>query len=174
MGWKNVKEGYKIAHAVCVTEEGICIGSAYIHDIIVIGQDGTLKKRYSDRSNEDLKRYQSEMDSDPVKLAKLVQSKDTFQNDLVVYTYHGGDIIEKRCDALGWPNVTHDGDMMYDNTFSSDKAKVVKWAKENALAGVEIYERRIQDERKNLAELEDGLAKSKKELSKLNAYFPAT
>ena len=45
MGWKNIKEHYRIGHAVQVTDAGICIGSPYIHNIIIIGVDGTLKKR---------------------------------------------------------------------------------------------------------------------------------
>jgi len=27
----------------------------------------------------------------------------------------------------GWPNVTHDGDLMYANTYSTDKGKVIEW-----------------------------------------------
>jgi len=38
MGWKNIKEHYRINHYVQVTEQGICIGSPYIHNIIVIGR----------------------------------------------------------------------------------------------------------------------------------------
>ncbi len=45
MGWKNVKDLYGIKHTVQMTEKGICIGSAYVHDLIVIGLDGVLKKR---------------------------------------------------------------------------------------------------------------------------------
>ena len=30
MGWKNIKEHYRIGHTVHVTDKGICIGSPYI------------------------------------------------------------------------------------------------------------------------------------------------
>ena len=44
MGWKNVKEHYRIKHIVCTTQDGIAIGSPFIQDIIVIGHDGTMRK----------------------------------------------------------------------------------------------------------------------------------
>ena len=44
MGWKNVKEHYRIGHSVHVTEKGICIGSSYIPDIIIIAPDGTIER----------------------------------------------------------------------------------------------------------------------------------
>jgi hypothetical protein len=169
MGWKNIKEHYRIAHAVCVTKEGICIGSPYIHNIIVIGPDGTMKKRYDDRGNEDLARYQREMESEPATLKRLVESQDSFAESIPVFTYDGGRIIEKRCEVLGWPNVTHDGDMMYENTFSADRAAVVVWAKRNAAAGVSLFERRVREIGKDLARAESELANAKRERTELEA-----
>lgn len=71
MGIKKLKEKYKIEHTVCRTEKGICIGSPYIHDIIVISNEGKFLKKYKDgkyddgwSTNEKLKRYQEEMLSD--------------------------------------------------------------------------------------------------------------
>ena len=121
MGWKNVKESYGIVHTVQVTDKGICIGSPYIHDLIVIGLDGAVKKRDYGYGNQDLKRYMQEFDADPDKLKRLVLSDDHFAASVTVFTYDGGDIVEKLCEAPGWPNVTHDGEMMYDNTFENAK-----------------------------------------------------
>ena len=121
MGWKTVKEHYQIKHHVCVGEAGICIGSGYISDILVISLEGVLIKRYEDRSNNQLSEYQRRMDADPALLKRLVQTSDTFAISIPVYTYNDGTIIEKRCEAPGWPNVTHDGDMMYENRYSTDR-----------------------------------------------------
>ena len=132
MSWKNVKDHYQVEHSVKITSEGICIGSPYIHNIIVIGLDGIVKKPYENgRTNEDLRRIQDAFDADPEKLKELVLSPDTFKKSLTVYTYNGSEIIEKKCEELGWPNITHDGCMMYENTFSADKLKVVALAKKN-------------------------------------------
>ena len=173
MGWKNIKEHYRISHYVQVTQKGICIGSPYIHDIIVIGMDGVFKKRYDGAAtNLNLQRYQYEMDGDPSKLKKLLWSEDKFDKSVTVYTYDDGEILEKLCEEPGWPNVTHDGKMMYDNEFSTDKAKVVKWAKENAEAGVEISMGRVAEAKAQLVEASDHLLKAARDLDRLEKEYP--
>ena len=147
MGWKAIKDHYRIEHFVQVTEAGICIGSSYIHNIIVIGKDGKLIRRYDGQMNDDLARYQRDFEADPETLKRLIQTPDAFSSAITVYTYKGGEILEKACEEPGWPNVTHDGQMMHDNTFSTDKAEVVAWAKQDADLG-------IKAQRRNLAELE--------------------
>ena len=94
MGWKKVRDHYQVEHTVQVTDAGICIGSPYIPDIIVIGLDGVVKKRYeSGRTNEDLRRIQDAFDADPEKLKELVLSPDTFCQAITVYTYRDLRII---------------------------------------------------------------------------------
>lgn len=173
MGWKRVKEHYRVQHLVQVTDEGICIGSPYIHNIIIIGADGKIKKPYNGTTNEDLRRIQDEIDADPAMLRKLVLTADTFDKSIPVYTYDGGEIIECKCEELGWPNVTHGGAMMYENTFSVDKAEVVKWAKRNAYHGGKMWKERIADVEKQLDECRDQLTKEEADLVKLEANYPS-
>lgn len=173
MGWKAIKDHYRIGHYVCVTKEGICIGSGYIHDIIIIGLDGKVKKRYADgRTNDDLLRYQSEFDANPELLAELVKTPDTFSAAHPVYTYSGGEIVEKFCEEYKWPNVTHDGAVMYKNTFSKDKAEVVGWAKRNAEYGIEGFARRVKEIKEKLAEIESLLITEKQNRAKLETDYP--
>lgn len=131
MGWKAIKEAYQIKHYVQVTDEGICIGSPYIHNIIVIDRNGTLKKREPSSINADLCRYQRELEADPEKAKRLIEQKDTFKKSVPVYTYQGRHIIEKQCEELGWPNVTHDGEMMYENVFFADRDEAIRQAKDS-------------------------------------------
>jgi hypothetical protein len=172
VGHKKLKEHYRIGHAVCVTEKGICIGSAYIHDLIIISLDGTIIKADDGRVNEDLKRYMAEFKADPAKLREVVQAQDTFDASIPVYTYNGGNIVEKKCEKPGWPNVTHDGEMMFENTFSTDKSRVVKWAKQNAKSGIECQQRRVEEIKADLARMEAYLVESKSDLAKLEADYP--
>lgn len=173
MGWKNVKEHYHIKHLVQVTKEGVCIGSSYIHNIIVIDLNGKVRKRYNeDRGNEDLSRYQREMDAAPETLRQLVQSPDSFATSISVYTYSGGEIIEHQCETPGWPNITHSGEMMYKNTFSTNKAKVIAWAKENAAIGIKSNREQIQEIKKELAKTRDHLAYFKANMAKLETDYP--
>lgn len=171
MGYKTLKEHYRIGHAVCVTDKGICIGSPYIHDLIIVGLNGTIIKADDGRVNEDLKRYMAEMKADPAKLREVVQSKDTFEASIPVYTYAGGNIIEKLCEKPGWPNVTHDGDMMYENTYSTDKRKLVKWAKENATLGIKWQSERVEEIKADLGKMEALVKDSQADLAKLEADY---
>lgn len=173
MGWKNVKEHYRVQHTVQVTTEGICIGSPYIHNIIAISADGKVVKKYeSGRSNEDLRRIQDEIDADPAMLRKMVLTADTFKKSLTVFTYDGGEILECKCEELEWPNVTHGGSMMYENTFSADKAQVVKWAKRNAELGIKWAKESVEAKEKELLKSRERLAKEESDLSRLNKEYP--
>jgi hypothetical protein len=172
MGWKTLKEHYRIKHYVCVTTQGICIGSGYVHDLIVVSMEGTLKKVRQDSVNEDINRYQAEMVADPAKLKEVVLAKDTFARALTVYTYDGGKIIENKCEELGWPNVTHDGCMMYANTFSEDKLKVVRLAKRDAAAGIELLTDTIQRQKEELAERERRLVEYTAQLKHWDVEYP--
>ena len=172
MGWKNVKEHYRIGHNVQVTPAGICIGSGYVHDLIVVALDGTLAKRYESRSNEDLWRYQREMDADPSTLLKLINEPDIFRASIAVYTYDGGAVVEKKCEALGWPNTTHDGLMMYENMFSADRNLVAKWAARNALAGIRLRQMQIERMEQELSEYRHAVALDRENLATLQHNYP--
>lgn len=152
MGWKNIKEHYKIKHSLSVTEKGICIGSPYIHDIIVISKEGKVIKEYDSMSNKDLLRYQSEMNADLEMLRTLTVSKDVFTTSIKVYTYHEGEIIEKFCEELGWPNCTHDGETMYENTFTDDLHKAIGWCKNDAEIMLKMAEERVDIKKEELKE----------------------
>lgn len=172
MGWKAVKEHYQIEHSVQVTEDGICIGSPYIHNIIVIGQDGKLTRRYDGRANDELARYQRDFDSDPETLKHLVESPDTFSDAVAIYTYKDGEILEKVCEKPEWPNVTHDGQMIYDNTFSTDKAKVVAWAKRDSDLGIQMQRRNLKDLEAKLEDYRGRLAAEIANRERLEADYP--
>lgn len=132
MGFKTIEQHYGIKHIVSVRNEGkhgkcICIGSPYIHDIIVIRiSDAKVVKRYKDGKyndgwsiNENLKRYDMEIcaDQETGKLRELIDRKDTFERSLPVYTICKRVVEKDYCEEYGWPNCTHSGELMYNNTY---------------------------------------------------------
>ena len=148
MGWKSVRDHYNITHLVQVARYTandrkitgeIIIGSPYISRILAISLETGEVTQWDDSQNEDLMRYQKEFKADPSKLKELVLQEDTFENSIPVWTYRDAEILEKQCEKLGYPNLTHDGYLQYDNTFSAEKAIVENWAKENAKAGISHY-----------------------------------
>lgn len=149
VGWKNVREHYKIDHIVHVRDGKIYVGSPYVSEIIEI--DGGVPKwksvGLSRRSGDKLDRYMSDMEADPAKLKELIDTPDTFERSITVWTcdYYEGRIIEKQCEEPGWPHCTHDGELMYENSFSTDRAEIVEYARRNAAAGAEQMERRVRE-----------------------------
>lgn len=131
MGWKNIKEHYDIKHIVQVgvrreygDEPCIMIGSPFICDIIVIRvSDGKILKRYKDGyTNELLRTLQPRLDEDEKNgvLKALIDSEDTFGKLLPVYCIDDGrNIVKMWCERYGYPNVTTEGMLMYENTFYS-------------------------------------------------------
>lgn len=173
MSWKNVKEHYRIGHIVRVREGKICIGSPYVSNLIMVSFEGEVSwGSLGPAQNDDLARYHAEMTADIGKLRELIAAPDTFDRSLQVFTYEGGDILEKQCEALGWPNVTHDGCLQYENTFSADRDEVVGWAKRNAECGIKMFTERIKELEQDVIERRELLAKEKAVLEKLERKNP--
>lgn len=174
MGWKNIKEHYHIGHIVQIRVGRIVIGSGYVPELICITFAGEVTwGDLGPSKNDDLDRYYAAMVANPGKLKELIDAPDTFTTSLTVYTYQGGQILEKQCEALGFPNPTHDGQMQYNNTHFTDKAKVVEWAKRNARAGIEAGDRRREEVRKEAAEIEAWRSEYVAALAALEAEYPS-
>ncbi len=167
MGWKTVKEHYRIGHIVQVASEGVCIGSSYIHDLIIIGFDGNFIKKDDGYANDDLARYQREMLADMPKLKELIDTPDTFEKSIAIWTYNGAEIIKKQCEIPEWPNVTHDGQLIYGNMFSTDRSKVVGWAKENAESHRRLVGERLKEAHQRVAEIEEMMAEADSRIATL-------
>ena len=164
MGIKKLKEKYRIDHTVCRTEKGICIGSDYIHDIIVINDEGKFLKKYKNENyndgwstNEKLKRYQEEMLADEATgdLKKLIEEPDVYGELFPVFTIKKGKLVETSCEKYGWPNLTVEGELMYENTFFKTKAKVVKYGIGECKGWIKMLDERKQELEKEVQEKQD-------------------
>lgn len=172
MGWKKVKEHYQISYIVHVDDDSICIRSNMQPSLIVIGTDGKFKQRYADSKFEELHRIQDAMDADPATLIALIKAEDQFDKSVPVYTFEGADILEKFCEFPGWPRVTHAGELMYANLYSTDKDKVILWAKRNAERGLQAYTRLVEEARAKLESLQSELEVQQRNFSKLSELYP--
>jgi hypothetical protein len=131
MGFKTIKEHYDIKHLVQVDirseyrEPCIYIGSPYYSDIIVIRiRDAKIVKHYED-NHEQLSRYDAALTVDEKNgvLRQLIDRADVFEKDLPVFTVKGGYVVKELCEEYGWPNTTHTGKLMYNNSYSETKEK---------------------------------------------------
>lgn len=151
MGWKAVKDHYAIPGAASVRPLGdkIIISidcQAHPQDALIIDCGGKIAHNglRLQRQPPAFEAAVAALLADPSRLGELVAAQDQFKADLPVFTYAGATIVEKRCEIYGWPNMTHDGEVMYENTHHHDRNVVIRWATKNAAAGAELTRRHIQ------------------------------
>lgn len=196
MGWKNVKERYGIKHIVHVSPGWlIWIGSEYVPGLIkishaekelawadhdydvhsckqVIGADlAVWRSQYLGRG-EPFDGWVRMWANDPHELRYLIESPDTFERSIPVFTYdHDGNILQNECEELGWPNVTHDGCLMYD-TFVPTEAEAVRMAKRSARSWVDSAERHVGQLSVELHKARGDWVKAVAASTKLDGAYP--
>lgn len=172
MGWKTLKEKFGITHFVQMEDGDICIGSAYVSRLATINQK-TGKITENPTFNSFLRNhYPALLNASAQEIIDAINKPDTFDASVTVYTFDKGDIIEKQCEVPGWPNVTHDGIMMHNNTFSVDRDKVIGWAKANIASSIEHARERITEIEQDLASKRARLAEYEDAQSKLQDNYP--
>lgn len=164
MGWKNIHKKFKIIHITQIRDGRICIGSPYMCEIISISFEGKIIKSYKDRENEDLNRYQSEIEEAEKtgELKKLIETPDHFVNLKIIYTGEKGRIIKKYCEEYDYPNICTDGELIYTNTFFKDKKEAKKYYKNDARLEVKYL---VKSFRENFITLNKRMFKSAKGLT---------
>ena len=154
MGWNTFKKHFNIGHIVQIRERDLLIGSSYISDLAAISMDtGMIKKRESWLNDFLPKHYPNISAAMPSEIKALLDAEDTFTQSIPVYTYEGLRILAKYCEETGYPNVTHDGVLMYDNTFSTNIDDVVAWAKRERRFRLDNLRERVTERSKELDEL---------------------
>jgi hypothetical protein len=177
MGWKNIKEHYRIDKVVHVKRHTtkvnefvqiknitIVIGNI---DEITISTDGVIIHTKDYYCDGDLRRVRSEMRSDPEKLRTLATSPDTFGPLTTVWTYDRNSLIEKQCEVVGWPNCCTDGELQGGNTHSPDRAIILQWALESAKARLELAQIFMNQKNEELQQARSDWRDSYRDLIKL-------
>jgi hypothetical protein len=147
MGWKAIKEHYGIRHILGRYEgEGWCIGSAYVHALITIDtQARTVTPGSLVRPGDELARLVERFQADGPAFWAMWEIPDVFERSLPVFTTREGLLVEASCEEYGWPNATHDGWVMYDNTYFTTPHAALADAKRDAAAGIRYAEERLAE-----------------------------
>lgn len=174
MGWKSFKAAFAIDHIVQVSEDGqgILIGSPYISDLITIdGKTGAITRNPA--SPEFIDRcYPALLSADPQELVRLINQADEFNESIVVYTEVDGKIVTKLCEETGYPNVTHDGCLMYENTFSIDRNVIVRRTKRSLQRAIKNQMRDVESIERELARVQAQIGKDSGDLAALDREYP--
>lgn len=172
MGWKTLKERFDIGHIVQVVGDQIYIGSGYVADLATVDMaTGIVTEKPEFRGFLSFNCH-SLLAATPEDVRQAIHAVDLFSADIPVYTYEGGQILEKRCETPGWPNVTHDGCLMYENTFFLEKADAIRRAKSHAAMTVQYARQSVERAQQELAEKRACLAQREAERAALEAEYP--
>jgi len=121
MGIFALKRHFKINHIVAKEGDVVLIGSAYVRDLISIFPDGEIvgNRTFLPFKNDNLERYWTDFHADKQKVFDLLAERDQFEFSTLkpVFTYKNGHLSLHFCEEYGFPNVTTDGHLMYENLF---------------------------------------------------------
>lgn len=173
MGWKAFKEHFNIEHIVQINEGFVKIGSDYVSELVRISLTSGEVIRSDIFPSFLNKHYPNLITADPKEILDLLNAQDQFNVSIPVYSSQGSEIIEKFCEVPGYPNITHDGCLMYDNVFYQDKNKAIEKAKSNALSEISYLEDSIEDYKQQLSAKIDRLLKKQEDLKKLEKDYPS-
>lgn len=141
MGWKTFKDYFKIGHQVTISGDYLSIDSPLktgcarielksgkIVDCKING-DKTFLKSY----------YPLVLNASQETIINLLSKEDTFSNSTKVYTIKDDKIVEQYAEEYGWPNTTHCGEQMYENTHFLTRREALEKAISNLKAGVSLH-----------------------------------
>ncbi len=160
MGWKLLKDRFAINHIVQVRDGRVLIGSPYVGNLAEINpKTGTLYRnptfpRFLDET------YPALASAEPAEIIAILAAQDSFSASLPVWTYDGAKIIEQQCEERGYPNVTHDGTLQYNNAHFDTQDKALARAKQVAKADIEWLTKSVAEAEERLTGLRNDLARS--------------
>lgn len=146
MGHKAIKKHYDTGYIVAIYNKEdlgpcICIGSGLVHDLIAIGiQDCKVKFSSIVRKggNSEIGKLAARVEEDAKNgvLRALIDETDTFAQNLPVFTIDRWAVKAELCEEYGWPNTTHSGAIMYENTYFRTRAAAYAYLLRETKAGV--------------------------------------
>ncbi|OQA34218.1 MAG: hypothetical protein BWY57_00620 [Betaproteobacteria bacterium ADurb.Bin341] len=177
MGWKALRTHFGIdaGYIVHVTRRGVCIGSPLMTEIITICPDGSVVNRggrYGYAAVEELTQYHDALEAAPAKVRELLATKDEFQASIPVYTVIDGTVVEKYCEVFGWPNVTHDGALMFEHMFFTDRNMAVARAKGTAEYSLSLAREELKKATAEVERLQSTVLRREAALAKLHTDHP--
>ncbi len=173
MGWKAIRDHYRIKHIVHMDGDDLLIGGAYVSEIIRVTPDGAVHEKGTMRPLDgDLARYVREIRDDAARYRELLASKDVFAASVPVYGWSGARIVEDFCEEYGWPNVTHSGALMWHGRFFVERDDAVRRAVAGAIGRISSLGESVAELEGRLTERKAMLAGVQADLNELRTLHP--
>lgn len=167
-------------YAITNQKDYIAVGSPLCHDLISVNKE-TLKLKYAlDTFREGRKclegkgellfiwdKLQGMIHSGEIK--DIIEGVDELSVKLPVFTVEDGELIEAFTDKYGHPNLTDNGDLMYDNTHFPTKEQAIDYGIKECKYMVKHSIERINEAEEKLKEAQERKEKYEKQISHLNS-----
>lgn len=150
MGWKALKEHFKIDGVVSVRDGYIWVGSEHVPMLIRVNMETGTVEQDTAFPSFGISYCQSLFKAAAEDIKSLIDAEDYFDVSIPIYTYDETGVVVKYCESPSWPNVTHDGSLIYANSFSIDKNEIEVLAKVNARSWIRLCEEQIQTSEEKL------------------------
>ena len=92
-------------------------------------------------------------------LKTIIENNDSAEGMFPVYSCPNGVIKKQFADIFGYPNITHNGEMMYENTFFKTEQEAIKYGIEDMGYAIKNYSNRIYDMEKETEQRKAELSK---------------
>lgn len=160
MGWKLLKQYFEIKHIVQVDDGQIKIGSGYVSDLALIDmKTGKLTRKPGwERSLEE---YEALLNASPEEILALLNEPDQFERSLPVYIVSDAKVIEEQYEVFGYPNLTHSGRLMYENTTFLEREKADQYVLKSLGYRIKTWSERKEQLSNEIAAIEAEIALAK-------------
>lgn len=161
-------------------DDKICVASAYVHDLISLDKK-EFKLRYalgypdygydSIRGTGELRniwdKLQQLIDSGEIK--DYIEGIDDIliENRIPVFYAKYGRILETYTDELGWPNVTVDGTLMYENSHFEDRETALAHETKSLRNHIEMCRDRLAESKVAVDKWQDKITEYTRQLVEL-------
>ena len=169
---RKLKELLKTNYILQKSDDRLCIGSAYIHDLISIDRDTLeIKLRDSIRGFEELERIYKKCKEliDNGEMKEIIDGDDDILDMKPIFIFNSKEgVICSYTDDMEWPNTDYTGRLLYENTTFKTKKEAIEFAiKElNYILKREIEN--LNEETKQLERIKSELNHTYSMLSHLN------
>jgi hypothetical protein len=159
MGWKTVKKHYGIEDTFAFYPgKGFCIGNQYVHDLIVVEPETRavlIPGVYGPASlPAPFRAYWEAIQADLETFWSLMDAEDRFDASIPVYSAQDGKVLELYCEEYGWPNQTHDGRIIHENTIFLDRTAALRQGLEEAKMREQLHMEQYARLKSRLSDLE--------------------
>lgn len=172
MGWKALKQKFSIDGTISIEGEELHVGSGFVTSLVVVNLKTGHVSESAAFAGSNGDRFKALLTASKEDILSVLELKDVFEKSIPIYRYENNVIIEELCEIPSYPHNTHSGLLIYENTFSTDKEKIIERAKRELDAGIEMASKTLVKLERDLKELKVYVDEMKQQRESLDKQFP--